>query len=256
MKNLHILPTDKPSRIGQSVFNKSLHFNSIFNYELEKERVIPQNIYITSDIEIKEGDYSFYPPFGLGRNIIINGELCFHIEVKNGVGSFTQKTYQTLDLNKKIILTTDQDLIKDGVQAIDDEFLEWFVNNPSCEEVDIEKCGYMPEEPYDYKLIIPKEECKLELDCPYDFTSRCTMGRCNCKPKQETLEEASWKFNSLKKLDGEFLRVAFIKGAKWQQERSYSEEEVLKIITEFKSYLSFGDEVNEEQWFEQFKKKV
>jgi hypothetical protein len=22
-----------------------------------------------------------------------------------------------------------------------------------------------------------------ELDCPYDFTSRCTMGRCNCKPK-------------------------------------------------------------------------
>ena len=24
---------------------------------------------------------------------------------------------------------------------------------------------------------------KNELDCPYDFTSRCTMGRCDCKPK-------------------------------------------------------------------------
>lgn len=23
-----------------------------------------------------------------------------------------------------------------------------------------------------------------ELDCPYEFTSRCTMGRCDCKPKQ------------------------------------------------------------------------
>jgi len=23
------------------------------------------------------------------------------------------------------------------------------------------------------------------LDCPYDFTSRCTMGSCDCKPKQE-----------------------------------------------------------------------
>lgn len=23
------------------------------------------------------------------------------------------------------------------------------------------------------------------LDCPYDFTSRCTMGRCDCKPKEE-----------------------------------------------------------------------
>ncbi len=24
-----------------------------------------------------------------------------------------------------------------------------------------------------------------ELDCPFDFTSRCTMGRCDCKPKQQ-----------------------------------------------------------------------
>ena len=27
---------------------------------------------------------------------------------------------------KKIILTTDDDIINDGVQSIDDEFLEWF----------------------------------------------------------------------------------------------------------------------------------
>jgi hypothetical protein len=26
----------------------------------------------------------------------------------------------------------------------------------------------------------------IKLDCPYDFTSRCTMGSCDCKPKQET----------------------------------------------------------------------
>lgn len=39
---------------------------------------------------------------------------------------------------KKIILTTDQDLIKDGVQAIDDEFLEWFVANPSCKFVEVQ----------------------------------------------------------------------------------------------------------------------
>jgi hypothetical protein len=38
---------------------------------------------------------------------------------------------------RKIILTTDQELIKDGVQAIDDEFLEWFVNNTSCDRVEI-----------------------------------------------------------------------------------------------------------------------
>ena len=40
---------------------------------------------------------------------------------------------------KKIILTTDKELIKDGVQAIDDDFLEWFVKNPSCEEVETVK---------------------------------------------------------------------------------------------------------------------
>ena len=27
------------------------------------------------------------------------------------------------------------------------------------------------------------------LDCPFDFTSRCTLGRCDCKSKQETLEK-------------------------------------------------------------------
>ena len=37
----------------------------------------------------------------------------------------------------KVILTTNKLLIKDGVQAIDDEFLEWFVKNPSCEEVEV-----------------------------------------------------------------------------------------------------------------------
>ena len=40
---------------------------------------------------------------------------------------------------------------------------------------------------------------------------------------KETLEEASWKHNPLKKLDGEFLRHAFREGAKWQAERMYSE---------------------------------
>lgn len=51
MENIHLLPTDKPSRLGQSVFDNSFHYNPNF-YELEEKRVIPQNIYITSDEEI------------------------------------------------------------------------------------------------------------------------------------------------------------------------------------------------------------
>jgi hypothetical protein len=40
-----------------------------------------------------------------------------------------------------------------------------------------------------------------------------------------------------------------------KQQQGYSEEEVLRIITSCKEYLSFGDEFNEKQWFEHFKKK-
>ena len=55
--------------------------------------------------------------------------------------------------------------------------------------------------------------------------------------------------------DKEIYKRGFIDGAKWQQKRMYSEEEVLRIITSCKEYLSFGDEFNEKEWFEQFKKK-
>jgi hypothetical protein len=135
MKNLHLLPTDKPSRLWIT-WEKQLGLHpTITNSLLDK-----QHIYITSNEEIKEGDWACH------KNI-------------------TNDKYQIVKCNssnkesiqehwKKIILTTDQDLIADGVQAIDDEFLEWFVKNPSCEWVDINiNFGY-PE------IIIPKEEPK------------------------------------------------------------------------------------------------
>jgi hypothetical protein len=161
MKNIHILQqTDKPSRLHEYDFLSPMG--------LSKEPLqwrLGRNIYITNDEEIKEGDYSFYPPFGVGKNIFIDGELCFHIESKDGKGSFTQKTYQTLDRNKKIILTTDQSL--DGVQAIDDEFLEWFVGKAKdsgkpIDIVEVEGHIYKGQDETEYKIIIPKEEPKQD----------------------------------------------------------------------------------------------
>lgn len=32
-----------------------------------------------------------------------------------------------------------------------------------------------------------------ELNCPFDFTSRCTMGRCDCKPKVNKNKYLSWE---------------------------------------------------------------
>ena len=77
--------------------------------------------------------------------------------------------------------------------------------------------------------------------------------------KEHTLEEASWKHNPLKKLDGEFLRHAFKQGAKWQQERSYSEGDMI-IAMGFASSIDNNMEVDDKlklciDFIQQFKKK-
>jgi hypothetical protein len=263
MKNIHVLPTDnKWSRLYFNINDKEFQI-----CEIEKPSTIlkpNRQIYITSDEEIKEGDYSFYPPFGVGKNIVIDEEICFHIEAKGRRGSFTQRTYQTLDRNKKIILTTDQSL--DAVQAIDNEFLEWFIQNPSCEKVEVddkllEKCytyyrKNILKNKNLYKIIIPKEQSKQEND----YTALLQP----VGTKQETLEEAfefwSDRQSSYDKLD--ILRF----GAVWQQERSYSEEEVLELLKEVRKGSMVTSSINnrtywefdiksEKKWFEQFKKK-
>jgi|688.fasta_scaffold1800265_1 hypothetical protein len=77
--------------------------------------------------------------------------------------------------------------------------------------------------------------------------------------EKETLEEAAkriYPINIVVDYDtNEDIRNIWIEGAKWQAERSFNNEEVIKIIQECKSYLSFGDEFDEINWFEQFKKK-
>lgn len=89
---------------------------------------------------------------------------------------------------KEILLSTDDQLIKDGVQKIDDEFLEWFVKNPSCEFVKIDHERVLWEDGrithYTYRVIIPKEEPKQDRTC----TNNCSVvcGECQIfEPKQE-----------------------------------------------------------------------
>jgi hypothetical protein len=75
------------------------------------------------------------------------------------------------------------------------------------------------------------------------------------EPEQEILEETA------KRLHPEEWdwreREIFIKGAKWQQERSYSEEEVLDLLNNLRldSYNHGMGKVEFLEWFKQFKKK-
>lgn len=73
-----------------------------------------------------------------------------------------------------------------------------------------------------------------------------------CKPKQETLEEVAEK-NVVYLETKEY--ISFMNGVKWQQERSYSEEEVLDILYKHTEDLLAGKKLFLEEWFEQFKKK-
>lgn len=276
MKNIHILPTNKPSRLNYS----KVKTNREIDYKLELKQEYskcnngllsgPRNIYIISDEEIKS--------------------KCW---VLNIVNNSIYKTYKGGNFQednekekwRKIILTTDQDLIKDGVQAIDDEFLEWFVKNPNCESVVVERvlqigdltqlgeifdttiswkfkgrtlyyCGksktkgiWKLEEELvvnnfknTYKIIIPKEE-----------------------HKQETLEEAALKFTAGKSVTEIQSRMDFVKGAtfgaKWQQERMCSEEDLRQAFRDGQENMNYSEtygldsKLTEQKWFEQFKKK-
>jgi hypothetical protein len=256
MKNIHVLPTDKPSR---------LWINNLLQgkLELSKEVLIgsntAQNIYITSNEEIKD------------RNCwVTNGEDIFKplddysLEYANNYW-------------EKIILTTDPTLIANGVQAIDDEFLEWFVNNPSCKFVETERLedgqyfDYLEDNSViegiyeNYKIIIPKEKPKQETILEQiDQNNPVTRGSTALVYKQETLEEAAEKLSERHHYafgqQSEFYQLGFKEGAKWMQERMYSEEEVLEILHNYRNNFELYRNIQILptmffEWFEQFKKK-
>ncbi len=188
MKNIHILGTENPSRLFE------IDGHLIINREQLIQPKYYRNIYITSDEEIKEGSYV------LG----VTEDRIFQVNKK----SLDMILKMTVKPNwKKIILTTDQDLIKDGVQGIDDEFLEWFVNNPSCEEVELglehyfdKNIGKSPFFPLRYKIIIPKEDPKQEqkhhiidlMKLDEEPKTKCYCGHttyCDCGPLEEPKQD-------------------------------------------------------------------
>jgi hypothetical protein len=278
MKNIHILPTDKPSRLGRFIDTNNLFLRT--TDDIPRGENI--NIYITSEEEIKD---------------------CWFLNTLSNEIGFTKGSIGIPKNAKKIILTTDQDLIKDGVQPIDNDFLEWFVKNPSCESVETYSLGIENGETgesyhYKYEIIITKEQQKKHIidimksdeELGLYEQTKCYCGHtttCDCGPeqeitlvdifneekrqgvkelidkhKQETLEEAAENFwlNDDSMTDND--RISYINGflacAKWQQERSYSEEEVIQLVSDWTDYRMSEDiksKVTFKKWFEQFKKK-
>jgi hypothetical protein len=214
-KNIHLLATDKGQRITKTSKGTLLWCSKSAEDFIETRKgYLGFHLYITNDEEIKEGDW------------------CYDVALKVFQASHNFNGYNN-NLCKKIILTTDQDLIKDNVQAIDNEFLEWFVKNSSCESVEIGEGVRYEDEWIDnedggeifqhqyccYKIIIPIEEPKRthyldELpNIDKDTLAKmweATIPRVEPKrevflmnahgvldtrePKQETLEKAAEKY--------------------------------------------------------------
>ncbi len=158
--NVHLIPTDNPSRLGRIVATNNL-FLKVQNDLPRGENV---HVYITVDDTIK-------------------------IEIIDNECRKLKFTKNETRIGKKVILTDNPTLIDSGVQAIPNDFLEWLVQNPSCEEVEIEK-EHDDTVPYPkmryvepYKIVLPKEEPKQtdEKGNPLTYWGGLK------EPKQETI---------------------------------------------------------------------
>ncbi len=219
MKNIFLKETDQKSKLYRNLLTDKLFILEDKVTDVSECNREYQFIYITNDEEIKVNDY-----------------------ITDGYKVWQWKDDSSLLGRKKVILSTDQDSIKDGVQSIDDEFLEWFVKNPSCEEVEVMN---VPDFIYQtkhscYKIIIPKEEPKSLIEKMKTLQEQWQrdMLKTLQEPKQGTLEEAklnekefyeymakqdSWKSTGL--IIQEFIQLKL----KEQDKNKYSEEEMLNF---------------------------
>jgi hypothetical protein len=166
---------------------------------------------------------------------------------------------------KKIILTTDQDLIKDGVQAIDDEFLEWFVSNPSCEYIPTpivklcENCG---------QQFCDNRDCRGYIDKPYyllaysETITEKTITYCDgyeVNPKEIIIPKEEPKQEPGKETADYIDRHIVEALVEVAKQKMYSEEDMKSSFQvgfnvgyndeESPSYLTF------EEWIKEYKKK-
>jgi len=250
--------------------------------------MLPQNIYIISDEKSKKGDWVIW--FGKDNRPFLKKV----IDERGGewLLSSTYDMWVEKDKPKKIILTNDPELIKDGVQEISEEFLKQYVTNPvdyteigeiynqelnACKEVcefkqchSFFECKYVDENDLSktYKIIIPKEESKPIHQQIIDAVGgEDTFKKiAKIKPKQETLEEAVERIY-LSHGNNEILyghsedsqlvyKAGVLDGVKWQQKRSYSEEEVKLMFDRYNEFISHHDIEEWQSWIDkQFKNK-
>ena len=133
-KNIFLLKTKGLDRNRGALFADSLEngklVKNFYDSNIEWKDCAYYHIYIISNEEIKIGDWCVNI-----NSVYDHKEIC-RIDNQAELERYAQKVGNNC---KKIILTTNPDLIKDGVQAIEDEFLDFFVENPTFESIVVER---------------------------------------------------------------------------------------------------------------------
>lgn len=289
MKNIHVLPTDDSSDFLLCIkdyiehqftsaedSDKAGNFRIGYGEYANREFYQPQYIYITSDEEIKEGDWV------LIKSIVPN---FMKDEVKDEIKKAKKEHLMMDNLSynvKKIILTIDPNLIKDGVQAIEEGFLKWLEKNPTCEFVEVQMEDMFDEthgemKGNDYKVIIPQETLEEAAEKLYPLKNSLTAYPIKNSgiPTKEDINSlhaqgAKWQAeqdkeiinslnNTLNKIAQKNIYNLFKDDIEIQIEGIYTKEEVIDLL--WLLYSSPNREVDftskEEliEWFKQIKKK-
>jgi hypothetical protein len=196
MKNLFVIPTMGMSTLYKRNDWGSYHIGSFDFCEEGDELRTNQYVYVTNNEYI---GLSWYLDGDLVRKGVIDDEDYWSV----------RKDY------KKIVLTNDPKLIEDGVQPIIDNYLEWFVENPTCEEVEVIKEYFWEDTFRGYSLRLPKQgtveeepKCSCKVGEPYNNTCCKVHGKLN-----DDFENAlsSFKTSLNKKYDNSVLTIQLTK---------------------------------------------
>ena len=151
-KNVHILKTNEPSRLGRFVDTGNLFLRT--PNDLPRGENV--NVYITDDTQVKWLDFYYNPR--LNKVFEVN-----HANVNQDILTKHPEYYSHKSKGwEKVIMTDNPTLIDSGVQAIPNDFLEFLVQNPSCESVEVELFPKFSNNLYG--IIIPKEDTKQETN--------------------------------------------------------------------------------------------
>ena len=249
MKNIHIIPTDKPSRLLYFGTSKEL----TLQINLATFRVFersPQNIYITNSEKPKNGDYIVDVEDGsIGKVVNDKDEHNFEIQYSNGKGlSCVVKDCQEQVKYPiaKIVICSDPELIKNGVQEVPEYFLKWFI---------------VGKNPIEYVEIKPHLESLDTMKNSYEIIIP--------QPKQETIEEVAERIlanniDGLKDLLNDDDLFYFYKGviinygvavAEHQSEKTFSEEDMRNSFCNgYRANVKSSLNDSFQDWLNKFKK--